>query len=117
MLLVIPSEPPTCFFCLSLFSPSLVVSIFLSSQVLATLDEKQKKTPPNVSFGRSRAGLAGSYVGQQMEARIRWDILPGNCRLDTGVATLFKGSFLQNAPNANANGDTLYAWVEWTVTF
>jgi hypothetical protein len=52
-----------------------------------------------------------------MEARIRWDILPGNCRLDTGVATLFKGSFLQNAPNANANGDTLYAWVEWTVTF
>jgi hypothetical protein len=22
-----------------------------------------------------------------------------------------------NAPNANSNGDTLYAWVEWTVTF
>jgi len=33
------------------------------------------------------------------------------------VATLFKGSFLQNAPNANPNGDTLYAWVECTVTF
>ena len=66
---------------------------------------------------RDSSGLAGSYVGQQLEARIRWDILPGNCRLDTGVATLFKGSFLQNAPNANPNGDTLYAWVECTVTF
>ncbi len=41
----------------------------------------------------------------------------GNCGLNTGVATLFKGSFLQNAPNANPNGDTLYAWVECTVTF
>jgi hypothetical protein len=26
-----------------------------------------------------------------------------------GVATLFKGSFLEQAPNANANGDALYA--------
>ena len=66
---------------------------------------------------RDSSGLSGSYVGQQLEARIRWDILPGNCRLDTGVTTLFKGSFLQNAPNANPNGDTLYAWVECTVTF
>ena len=66
---------------------------------------------------RDSSGLSGSYVGQQLEARLRWDIIPGNCRLDTGVATLFKGSFLQNAPNANTHGDTLYAWVEWTLTF
>ena len=59
----------------------------------------------------------GSCVGQRLEARIRWDVSPGNCRLDPGVATLFKGSFLEQAPNANANGDTLYAWVEWTFTF
>lgn len=66
---------------------------------------------------RDSSGLSGSYVGQQLEARIRWDVIPGNCRLDTGMTTFFKGSFLQNAPNANANGDTLYAWVEWTLTF
>jgi hypothetical protein len=66
---------------------------------------------------RDASGRSGSYVGQQLEARIRWDVIPGNCRLDTGVTTLFKGSFLEQAPNANANGDTLYAWVEWTFTF
>jgi len=66
---------------------------------------------------RDASGRSGSYVGQQLEGRIRWDIIPGNCRLDTGVPTLFKGSFLENAPNANPNGDTLYAWVEWTFTF
>ena len=66
---------------------------------------------------RDSSGRSGSYVGQQLEGRIRWDIVPGNCRLDTGVTTLFKGSFLENAPNANPNGDPLYAWVEWTFTF
>ena len=66
---------------------------------------------------RDTSGRSGSYVGQQLESRIHWDIIPGNCRLDTGVTTLFKGSFLENAPNANPNGDTLYAWVEWTFTF
>jgi hypothetical protein len=66
---------------------------------------------------RDASGRSGSSVGQQLEGRIRWDIVPGNCRLDTGVATLFKGSFLENAPNANPNGDAVYGWVEWTFTF
>lgn len=66
---------------------------------------------------RDASGRSGSHVGQQLEGRVRWDIVPGNCRLDTGVATLFKGSFLENAPNANPNGDAIYGWVEWTFTF
>lgn len=66
---------------------------------------------------RDPSGRSGSFVGQQLEGRIRWDVVPGNCRLDTGVTALFKGSFLDRAPNANPNGDALYAWVEWTFTF
>lgn len=66
---------------------------------------------------RDSSGRSGSFVGQQLEGRIRWDVVPGNCRLDTGVTALFKGSFLEKAPNANPNGDALYAWVEWTFTF
>jgi len=66
---------------------------------------------------RDPSGLSGSFVGQQLEGRVRWDVVPGNCRLDTGVTALFKGSFLDRAPNANPNGDALYAWVEWTFTF
>ena len=66
---------------------------------------------------RDPSGRSGAFVGQQLEGRIRWDVVPGNCRLDTGVTALFKGSFLDRAPNANPNGDALYAWVEWTFTF
>jgi hypothetical protein len=74
MLLVIPSEPSTCF-SLSLAFFLVLSYHFLSSQVLLTLDEKQEENAPfKCLFGRSRAGLPGrllgaSFFGLQCRAR------------------------------------------------
>jgi len=37
---------------------------------------------------RDTMGGAGSYLGQHLEYRIRWDVIPGNLRLDTGAIFL-----------------------------
>lgn len=44
------------------------------------------------SWGKTRlrdvTGETGSYLGQHLEFRIRWDVIPGNLRLDTGAIFL-----------------------------
>jgi hypothetical protein len=62
-------------------------------------------------------GESDADVGQQLELRLRWEALPGNLRMDTGVAWFFRGDFLRRAPNAAQNGDTAYAYFEATLTF
>lgn len=37
---------------------------------------------------RDASGETGSYLGQHLEYRVRWDIIPGNLRLDTGAIFL-----------------------------
>ena len=37
---------------------------------------------------RDTTGETGSYLGQHLEFRIRWDVIPGNVRLDTGAIFL-----------------------------
>ena len=58
---------------------------------------------------RDPSGQSGSYIGSQIEFRIRWRILPGNLALETGYAHLFAGEFIDNAPNSNMQGDSNYA--------
>lgn len=65
---------------------------------------------------RDASGRSGSFVGQQLEARLRWDAIPGNLRLETGIAQLFPGSFQESAPNGNP-ADTTYAYFEMTWWF
>ena len=38
-------------------------------------------------------------------------------RLDSGVAYLFKGSFLRDAPNAPLDGGTRYGYLDLTFSF
>ena len=49
------------------------------------------------TWGRTRqrdiSGESGDYLGQQLEYRIRWDVVPGNVRIDTG-AIFFDGEGL-----------------------
>lgn len=35
-----------------------------------------------------RSGESGDYLGQHLEFRIRWDVVPGNLQLDTGAVLL-----------------------------
>lgn len=66
---------------------------------------------------RDRTGRSGTFAGHQVEARVRYWVIPKIARLDGGVAYLFKGSFLQNAPNAPDDGDTRYGYLDLTFSF
>lgn len=61
---------------------------------------------------RDVSGNSGSFVGSQVEMRLRWEVVPGNVRLETGVAHLFAGEFMNNAPNSNGQGDATYVYTQ-----
>lgn len=73
------------------------------------------------SFGltgvRDPAGGSGRDAGAQVEAQLRFQLIPGIALLDIGYARLFKGSFLRQAPNAPDTGDTNYGYADITFTF
>lgn len=73
------------------------------------------------SFGltgvRDPAGTSGRNAGQQLEAQLRYEIIPKSVQLELGYARLFKGNFLRNAPNAPLTGDTNYGYADVTFLF
>jgi hypothetical protein len=72
-------------------------------------------------FGNSgivdRTGRSGRFAGHQVEARLRYWLVPGRVRFDGGVAVLAKGRFLRDAPGARANGDTHYGYTDLSFDF
>lgn len=76
---------------------------------------------PTDSFGatnvRDRTGSSGRHAGQLFEVRGRYWVIPKIARLDAALAYLDKGSFLEDAPNAPATGDTRYAGIDLTFEF
>lgn len=66
---------------------------------------------------RDRTGNSGRFAGHQVEARLRYVLVPDLLKLDGGVAYLAKRSFLADAPNAPATGDTRYAYLDLTMEF
>ena len=69
------------------------------------------------SGSRDPAGNSGSYLGHQAETRIRRDAIPGNNRLEAGVAYLFAGKFVENAPSTNGGSNPTYAYLQTAITF
>ena len=63
---------------------------------------------------RDPSGASGSFVGQQIEFRLRWRPLPGNLMIEVGSAHLFAGEFIDRAPNSNG-GDTHYVYSQIVV--
>ena len=61
---------------------------------------------------RDRSGATGSFIGLQIEARLRWEVVPGNYRFEAGVANLFAGGLMRDAPNSPDNGDVFYAYTQ-----
>lgn len=66
---------------------------------------------------RDATGTAGSFAGHQLEARVRYWLVPAFLRAELNVLWLAKGRFLKLAPNAPATGDTRYGAVSLTATF
>jgi hypothetical protein len=66
---------------------------------------------------RDRTGKSGSFIGPQIELRVRFEPLRGNLRLEAGYAHLFAGEFIEQAPNANHRGDSNYVYTQATLRF
>jgi hypothetical protein len=66
---------------------------------------------------RDASGSAGSFIGHQVEARVRKSVAGGMVQLETGGAYLFDGRFLREAPNATGGGDTAYGYAQITLSF
>jgi hypothetical protein len=62
-------------------------------------------------------GNSGSYVGSQVEMRLRFDVIPDNVRLEAGYAHLFAGEFIDDAPNSNDQGDSDYVYTQISIDF
>jgi hypothetical protein len=66
---------------------------------------------------RDATGRAGSFAGQQIEGRIRYWLVPRSLVLEVDAVLLFKGRFLETAPNAPPTGDTRYVSFNLTSYF
>ncbi len=60
---------------------------------------------------RDTTGSSGSFIGSQLEFRIRWRLLPGNLMLEGGYAHIFSGRFMDEADNSPQNGDVDYGYI------
>jgi hypothetical protein len=47
-------------------------------------------------------GQSENYIGTQLETRLRWDIVPGNLRLEAGAAHIFAGDLMDKAGKTDA---------------
>jgi len=66
---------------------------------------------------RDASGRSGRFAGHQVEARLRYWLVPGFLRAEVNGVWLAKGRFLRTAPNAPATGDTHYLATGVTATF
>lgn len=66
---------------------------------------------------RDPDGASGSVVGHQLDGRWNWQARPGNLAVTAGLAYLWKGEFLETAPNAPPAGNSFYAYLAATLTF
>lgn len=66
---------------------------------------------------RDASGNSGRFAGHQMEARVRYWLIPKRLRLEWNGVLLAKGRFLKEALNAPAGGDTFYNSFNATISF
>ena len=57
---------------------------------------------------RDTSGDSDSYLGQHLQLRVRWDIIPGNVRIETGAI------FLQAKNLSDKNTEYFYAGTTFT---
>ena len=66
---------------------------------------------------RDATGRSGRFAGNQVDARLRYWLVPGVLRGEIDAVLLAKGRFLTSAPNAPRTGDEHYLSTALTATF
>lgn len=106
----------------NLISPMLRVDVFPNARVDAMIGWRPLwLASATDSFGatniRDPRGTSGRFAGHQVEARVRYWLVPKLLRIDTGVALLAKSDFFRNAPLGRDTGDTHYGYFDISVDF
>lgn len=66
---------------------------------------------------RDASGSSGSYAGQQLDARLRYWLVPQRLRSELTGVWFLRDGLLRDAPNASPHGDTKYVALALTLTF
>jgi hypothetical protein len=66
---------------------------------------------------RDLTGRSGDFAGHQIEARLRYWLVPARLRFEANGLLLAKGRFLREAPNAPPGATTRYASLNLTASF
>lgn len=90
--------------------PNNTVSSFVALRGFWLASDDDSWTTARISNANNQSD---SYIGSQIEARIRWDVVPDNIRLETGAAFLFAGRLMENA----AKTDTGYFYTQINFNF
>jgi hypothetical protein len=94
--------------------PHARVTSFLAYRAYWLASKKDAWTTTGV---QDPSGNSGSFIGSQIELRLRFQPLPGNLILEAGYAHLFAGGFIKKAPNASHRGDSNYVYSQATLRF
>jgi hypothetical protein len=94
--------------------PHARVSSFVAVRAFWLAADEDFWVPAGV---RDPKGNSGSYVGSQVEIRVRVEVIPKNVRLEVGYAHLFAGEFIEDAPTSNDEGDSDYVYTQVVLGF
>ena len=79
--------------------PAHNISSFISLRGFWLADDDDAWTTAGI---RNAPGASESYIGTQIEARLRWEVIPNNFRIETGAAHLFAGDLMDDAGKDDA---------------
>ena len=94
--------------------PAATVSAFLAYRAVWLAQKRDEWFNTGVV---DPSGQSGSFLGDQIEIRVRWQPLPGNLHVEAGWAHLFRGQFMKQAPNAVASRDSDYVYTQASIHF
>jgi len=66
---------------------------------------------------RDRTGKSGNKLGQQLEARLQYDVVPGNLTLESGFAWIDLSDFARKVGGAKLESQTKYFYLQSLLTF
>ncbi|RIJ18212.1 alginate export family protein [Henriciella mobilis] len=96
------------------FKPSKRLDGFISAHSVWLDEETDSFAKTGI---RDASGSSGDFGANQVEARLRYWIVPDFLQMDIGGAVLNKGSFLKDAPNVQDTSDTHYGYVDFYIHF
>ena len=90
--------------------PYKKVNVFVALRGFWLASDDDAWTTARIS---NTATQSENYIGTQIETRLRWDILPGNVRLEAGAAHIFAGDLMQSA----GKSDSSYFYTQASFSF